>query len=517
MQFSATMGKQCPHLYMFIFLLVIMMLHNLTHGWRKDQAAQLRAFRRGKMRTAAAEEDKWEVAAAGGGFYDDGGKMEDDLIIDLPGMPSAGVTFKQYAGYVTVDELKGRSLFYYFVEAIHDPSSKPLILWLNGGPGCSSFGVGAMGDWSIIIWGGWTKLSSRPANPVSKAPWLGGGKRVANVLFVESPAGVGFSYSNTTSDYNLSGDKRTAEDTYTFLMRWFKRYPLYKNRDFYIMGESYSGFYIPELADTIIKRNMVSSSSIIQLKGIMIGNGIMNDATDHKGVYDYVWSHALISDETHQGLVDHCSQNYSSPTCEDYEERIESEVGPIDFYSIYSPVCSADYSSEYSSSSSASRRRERHAADQHIAAGFDPCDGEYVHAYVNLPQVQKLLHANTTNLPYTWEFCSRMIGSDNWMDSPSTMFPAYKRLIAHGLRIWLYSGDVDAVVPVSSTRYSIHALNLTVTKPWQPWLDDLNQVGGYRVVYEGLTFSTVRGAGHEVPRLQPRRALSLLKHFLSFN
>lgn len=41
------------------------------------------------------------------------------------------------------------------------------------------------------------------------------------------------------------------------------------------------------------------------------------------------------------------------------------------------------------------------------------------------------------------------------------------------------------------------------------------QVGGYQIVYEGLTFSTVRGAGHEVPRVQPRRSLSLLKKFLA--
>ncbi|KAF5951706.1 hypothetical protein HYC85_009650 [Camellia sinensis] len=81
--------------------------------------------------------------------------------------------------------------------------------------------------------------------------------QIANILFVESPAGVRFSYSNTTFDYKVTGDKRT-------------------------------GFYIPELADTIIKRNKeVDPILMIQLKGIMIGNGIMNDLTDDIGRLDY--------------------------------------------------------------------------------------------------------------------------------------------------------------------------------------------------------------------------------------
>ncbi|KAJ0773517.1 putative carboxypeptidase D [Helianthus annuus] len=64
---------------------------------------------------------------------------------------------------------------------------------------------------------------------------------VANMLFLESPARVGFSYSNTISDYDKSGDKNTADDAYIFLVNWLERFPQYKTRDFYITGESYAG------------------------------------------------------------------------------------------------------------------------------------------------------------------------------------------------------------------------------------------------------------------------------------
>jgi serine carboxypeptidase-like clade 2 len=70
------------------------------------------------------------------------GAREADKIATLPGQPPR-VNFDQYSGYVTVSEEHGRALFYYFVEAPYEASSKPLVLWLNGGPGCSSLGAGA--------------------------------------------------------------------------------------------------------------------------------------------------------------------------------------------------------------------------------------------------------------------------------------------------------------------------------------------------------------------------------------
>ena len=63
---------------------------------------------------------------------------EKHLVTHLPGFDSA-LPSKHYAGYITVDESNGRSLFYYLVLSERDPAIDPVVLWLNGGPGCSSF------------------------------------------------------------------------------------------------------------------------------------------------------------------------------------------------------------------------------------------------------------------------------------------------------------------------------------------------------------------------------------------
>lgn len=91
----------------------------------------------------------------------------------------------------------------------------------------------------------------------------------ANIIFLESPAGVGFSYTNTSSDYNFSGDRSTARDSYSFLVNWLERFPEYKARGFYLTGESYAGHYVPHLAHLIFNHNKYAKKTI-NLKGIAV-------------------------------------------------------------------------------------------------------------------------------------------------------------------------------------------------------------------------------------------------------
>ncbi|KAL6650046.1 hypothetical protein ACP70R_014270 [Stipagrostis hirtigluma subsp. patula] len=415
-----------------------------------------------------------------------------DRIISMPGQMEVP-EFNQYAGYVTVDAKAGRALFYYFVEALQDPPNQPLVLWLNGGPGCSSFGAGAM-----LELGPFSVHSDNKTLYKKKHAW----NRVANMLFVEIPAGVGYSYSNTTSDYYNTGDQRTTDDAYIFLVNWLEKFPEYREHDFYITGESYAGHYIPELANLIVSKNRASTGTEVKLKGVAIGNADLDDNLTLRASFDYYWSHAMISGKAYRTIQDNCDFNGTyTRNCQNAMKLATQEKGNVDDYDIYAPTCK-DASNPSSSSDS-------------MVFG-DPCTNHYVSSYLNRPEVQRALHANTTGLSYPWMDCSKKDSEhvfDNWKDSPETMLPSIKKLISSGTRIWLYSGDLDAVCSVTSTQYVLDILGLPTETSWRPWRIE-NEVAGYVVGYRGLVFATVRGAGHMVPYYQPRRALALFSSFL---
>lgn len=133
---------------------------------------------------------------------------------------------------------------------------------MNGGPGCTSK-IGFLQEVGpfYLPEGPNYDLTQLVANPYS---WV----KLAHLLFIDSPAGVGYSIN---SDVNYThNDMNTARDNLAALNSFFIKFDLYKNNKFFIGGESYAGKYIPDLALRILE------SGLINLQGILIGNGILN-------------------------------------------------------------------------------------------------------------------------------------------------------------------------------------------------------------------------------------------------
>ncbi|KAJ4908664.1 Serine carboxypeptidase-like 35 [Raphanus sativus] len=441
------------------------------------------------------------------------GRKEDDLVTGLPGQPPAN--FRHYAGYVNLGPRQmQKALFYWFFEAQQNSSGRPLVLWLNGGPGCSSIAYGAaqeLGPFLVHTSGGNLTFNDFSWN------------KEANMLFLEAPVGVGFSYTNNSMDLHKLGDQVTADDSLAFLINWFMKFPEFRSNEFYIAGESYAGHYVPQLANAIYDRNKkVTRDLHINVKGFMIGNAVINEETDMAGLVDYAWSHAIVSDEIHSNIHGMCrfeEEQKSNQTvdCNDNFKAFMEAYNDIDIYSIYTPVCLSSYSSSSSPRKPklivSPRLLTSHDLWDSLPAGYDPCTEGYAENFFNRKDVQVALHANVTNLPYPYSPCSGVI--KRWNDAPPTVIPIIQKLLAGGLRIWIYSGDTDGRVPVTSTRYSIKKMGPKVESPWRSWFHK-SQVAGWVETYAGgLTFATVRGAGHQVPVFAPAQSLSLFSHFLS--
>ncbi|XP_068661921.1 serine carboxypeptidase-like 35 [Aristolochia californica] len=429
---------------------------------------------------------------------------EADRVRDLPGQPA--VTFRHYAGYVKLRSEDEKALFYWFFEAEEGVEEKPLVLWLNGGPGCSSIAFGAAQELGPFL-----VRKNQAKLELNKFSW----NKAANLLFLEAPVGVGFSYTNKTEDLEKLGDRITAEDSYAFLVKWFQRFPSFKSHDFYITGESYAGHYVPQLSELIYERNKhASNDSHINFKGFMIGNAVINDATDQIGMIEYAWSHAIISDQLYHHISKECNFKSDNQTnlCASSVKSFLQAYSDIDIYSIYTPICLGHYERPFTKLLTAPLSFSQHDLWHKLSSGYDACTGDYAKRYFNREDVQKALHANVTKLSYSYTPCSDVI--KKWNDSTETVLPIITKLIKAGLSVWIYSGDTDGRVPVTSTRYSVNELKLKVQRGWRAWFVG-GQVAGWVVEYEGLTLATVRGAGHQVPAFAPEQSLSLLSHFLS--
>jgi len=123
--------------------------------------------------------------------------------------------------------------------------------------------------------------------------------KFSNMLYIESPAGVGFSTCHGLHECNDYDDDKSAADNLTALLAFYEKFPEFKKHDLYISGESYAGIYVPYLAHSIDEHNSSGNASFeVNLKGFMVGNGVTNYDYDCTPAYiEMGWWHSLYSQE----------------------------------------------------------------------------------------------------------------------------------------------------------------------------------------------------------------------------
>ncbi|VDM78364.1 unnamed protein product, partial [Strongylus vulgaris] len=186
--------------------------------------------------------------------------------VDLPGVQFK-VNFKTYSGYLNANDNGTWQMHYMLTESRSSPSNDPLLVWFNGGPGCSSL-LGLFEELGsfYVNFDGATLYENVYA-------W----NAKANVLYLESPIGVGFSYDTTQDAYINANDDQTAAQNYAALKDFFSRVqPQYNNRTFYLTGESYAGIYIPMLSQRVVEGISRGDFPNNKFQGAAIGNGFMN-------------------------------------------------------------------------------------------------------------------------------------------------------------------------------------------------------------------------------------------------
>lgn len=436
-----------------------------------------------------------------------------DEITNLTGAPK--VPWRMFSGYIDVsnegEKPGSRMMFYWFVESETAPSTDPVILWTNGGPGCTGLGgfLSEQGPFRVVKGG--------DALERNDFAW----SRLANMVFIEQPVGVGFSTANGKIDY---GDEQAATDNYRFVVNFFERFSSYKSQEFYISSESYGGHYLPTLATQLTKRGGVP-----QFRGVFLGNPLTYMMHRNYGQYGTAWGHQLLPAplwKTYEAAE--CATTFpASDTCTKITGEMDTILAGFDPYALDFPKCNSAH---------AVGRHERWMLRRAIArAGtsgpnlefvddktYQQCSEDHVTKYLNRADVQSAIHVK---VGANWTQCSHVIGDAyNKTDVNAPMMPVWKVLMEEGeLNIMIYSGDDDSICATLGTQQFVWDLGYKPKEEsnWLPWKVD-GQVAGFRTKFDvpskrgrgAFTFATVHGAGHMVPATQPARSLALLQDFL---
>lgn len=457
---------------------------------------------------------------------------EADRVTKLPGY-DGDLKSTHYSGYIPVGELSGTAgqLHYWFIESESNPSEDPVVLWLNGGPGSSSL-IGLLTENGQIMTDDETLT-----DPIDGVPQVFynpfGWTQKANVVYLESPKGVGFSYcegAKTAADC-VNTDDSTAQDAYEFLVNFFNSFPEYKSNKFFITGESYAGVYIPMLMDQIRTNSLKSD---INLVGAAIGNGCWGNTVGtcdfsspeaQQISADFYYGHGMYSQALRAEIDKNCGDfSHLSPRCLQSLSKMEEQIGQFYIYNIYDE-CGADQRRrlEESPRPSFAEVRKKLASKEFtvdtadtfkISGGYTAALNDYqcgaetgMDAWLADPAVVEALHvkADTAGMKYTKT-------ATNLLPLYSELFEQYQMLI--------YAGDTDACVPYVGTEAWTRSLNFTVTDDWHQWMGNPSlepqlHKAGYAVTYDKFQFVTVNGAGHMVPRYQPGFSKTLFEKFLA--
>jgi carboxypeptidase C (cathepsin A) len=392
-----------------------------------------------------------------------------------------------YAGEVEVNRRTGSSLFYWQFNSVGSDIStdrRPLILWLQGGPGCSGQ-EGMLGERISPIF-----IDDNRVPHFNNMTWA----LNFHLLTVDFPYNTGFSYSNEQSDLQNSTVGAVGY-LYNFLQILYSKYPIWFDREFYIFGESYGGHWVPGLAYKILIENSGSSLTgvfDIPLKGIGIGDGWF-DANFQSSYYStYSFNQGLANRQQQQNMANNeysiqsslIQGNYSAAN--DYWNNLQDQF------------------SNYSNGASVYNTR---------IFGWQNF-GDFP-GWLNLQSTKDLLNVMNNQ---TWTGCSDDVydafTDDIFQGFISNMMP----YVLSSIKVLIYNGQDDFIVNAIGVENFIANLqwNETVNfmrsrkAVWQV----VGRVAGYVQSYSNLTFAVILNSGHFAPFDQPYATRDMVNRFI---
>ena len=432
---------------------------------------------------------------------------------------------KSLSGYVDItgskydDEGENKHLFYWFfekrttsqlddkgeekAEEVQD-ATVPIVLWLTGGPGCSS-------TLALLFENGPCKVNKdglgTTVNPYS---WT----EAAHVLWLDQPAGVGFSYGKE-NDYN---EEMISEDAYYFLQEFYKEHPEYSQNPLTVVGESYGGHYAPAVAHKIWTKNKTVGDSMlkINLSGLAVGNGLTDPSEQYKWYPEMAIhnSHGIkaVSDEVYQGMKDNV------PKCVSLIEECNAGDSFVNKFACQAAfvLCNTAETTPYQMTGMNPYDMRKKCEKVPMCYDFS-----YIETWLNDPKTKEALHISEES--NNWTSCNMGINMKFHADWMKDFSPYVADLLNGGIHTLIYAGDVDYICNYLGNRAWTLNLDWVYTDEFNAaedheWGSSESSEGsgaGLAKTSNGFTFLQVYDAGHMVPNDQPQVALEMIRNFVT--
>ncbi|KAI3736212.1 hypothetical protein L6452_15750 [Arctium lappa] len=396
------------------------------------------------------------------------------IIKRLPGYPS-NLPFKLETGYVGIGKNEDVQLFYYFVESTRNPEEDPLIFYIPGGPGASALiaFLYEIGPLMFDLDNGQDNITLK-LNPNS---WL----QMANIIFMDIPAGTGYSYADTQEGW-ISSDSILVNQANDFIKKFLIDHPKFLKNPLYVAGISYTGIVVPKITLEIYEGNEGGDQQTLNIQGYILISPLTDKFNDFNSRLEYAYRMALISDDIHKSAIENCNGNYVT----------------VD---TLNALCANSL--------------HRYKQNNFI---------KVVEIWANTEVAQQALNVRQGKIGKWKLFNNTMHYNQGKNDTECyaydifSSFAYHKKLSSKNCRALILSGDHDMTFPYVGVEQWITSLNLGIEIPWKPFYVD-GQVGGYQTKYAqndySLTFTTVKGAGHIVPNCKPKETMLVTELWFS--
>ena len=359
----------------------------------------------------------------------------------LPGLCD---TVPQSAGYFDIAGTKDAHYFYWSFTARSKSLAAPTILWMTGGPGCSS-GI------ALFHENGPCKINE-DHKTTKLNPWSWNAE--ANIVFIDQPAGVGFSYG----DDNAKDEADVASHMVAFLEAYSAaNSDVLKTNELFIFGESYGGHYAPATAAAV-------ANTDLNLVGLGVGNGLTDPIVQYPkyAQMGYNWSiavqgHPVLDLETYTEMM------AELPQCLPMIAACQTDTSSC---ANAQSVCNSAQIGPY-------EQTGLNPYDIRVKCAVPPLcyDFSDVEDFLDLASTRAALGVAETT---PWQSCNYTVNAAFANDWMKNMAGHVTEVLAVGVRVLIYAGDVDFICNCASSRserarvVSVRSLTLLFPPPALP-------------------------------------------------